>query len=81
MPQIMFTKFSSLNKSKVRADHEEGAEVHPPEYLVLHLGDLEEHAEQLLLPLHRGQQHGGRSLHTGTCQDRKTWLYSIYVTV
>ena len=42
--------------------HEERGEVHPPEDLVLHLGDLEEHPEQLPLPLQGGQQHRRGSL-------------------
>ncbi len=42
--------------------HEEGAEVHSPEDGVLHLGDLEEDPEQLLLPLQKGQQGGSRAL-------------------
>ena len=44
------------------AYHEKRGEVHPPEDGVLHLGDLEEDPQQLLLPLQAAQQRGGRSL-------------------
>ena len=38
------------------AYHEKRGEVHPPEDGVLHLGDLEEDPQKLLLSFHGGQK-------------------------
>ena len=45
--------------------HEEGAEIHAPQQVVLHLGDLEEDAEQLSLLLQTGEKQRGGALRNG----------------
>ena len=42
--------------------HEEGAEVHASQQVVLHLGDLEEDSEKLALLLQTGEKQRGGSL-------------------
>ena len=42
--------------------HEKRAEIHPPQYRILHLGNLEKYSQKLLFSLQACQKCGGRSL-------------------